>query len=210
MTDISEIDKQINEARAAKDEMQNDGTQVDSQPRRRPRLTKEEREERDRLLAEQKAEKKAQREEARLARKAKQAANKLPPHMKKIQKIFDALPELSERTKEQFELLESSFSLSEIEALIPHLECHVRMERTTLALSRTVEEGQTVRIISGPTKFIGKVGTIVKSQRIRCYVKVPGHSKDVYLFISDTQDCAEGTLVEETPDDCSDASNVAV
>lgn len=203
MADMNEIDRKIAEAKA-KQAKQGKTTQVNDQVestrKRRPRLTAEERAERDAAKDAEKAERKKEREAKRAAKLAEREANKKPAHMVKIQKVLDALPELSGPAEERFAEATASLSLTDLENLSAHLSGHVRVERTKQALSRTVEEGQTVRIVGGPAKFIGKVGTVNRAQRIRCYVQVPGHDKEVYLFISDTEDVTEGTLVTETED----------
>jgi hypothetical protein len=53
--------------------------------------------------------------------------------------------------------------------------------------SNKVEAGNTVTIISGDARYVGKTGTVSKAQRIRCYVEIPGVSKPVYLFTSDVE-----------------------
>jgi hypothetical protein len=196
---MSEIDKQINAAKA-KQARQGKSTMVtegDAKPKAtRKRLTPEEREARDKAKAEERAQKKAEREAKRAAKKAEREANKQPAHMKKIQKIMDALPELPDEAEIFFNQVVANLNVDAADALVKHLDVFVRTERTKQALNRNVEAGQTVRIVSGPAKFIGCVGTVVKAQRIRCYVNVPGHDKDVYLFISDTEDCVNGELVQ--------------
>ena len=68
-----------------------------------------------------------------------------------------------------------------------HLQHFNRVKATERALGQRVVQGTSVRIVAGDPRFIGLSGTVVKAQRIRCYVEVPGIKKPVYLFTSDVE-----------------------
>lgn len=192
---VTEIDRQINEAQRRKESRGEEVTLEEgkSKPGRR-RLSAEEKAQRDVARAEEKARKKALREEARARKRAEKEANARPAHMVKVEKAGDRLPDLSERSNTILQNLvfactddSDSLVLTDVEALIAHLNHFVRLERTKLALRTTVSVGQSVEITGGDARFIGSVGTVERVQRIRCYVSVDGQSKPVYLFTSDVR-----------------------
>src|SRR5574342_1200722 len=50
-----------------------------------------------------------------------------------------------------------------------------------------VEIGDTVIIVSGSSKYLGKTGRVSTARRVRVYVDVNGVDKPVYLFRSDVR-----------------------
>lgn len=196
--DMSKIDENIRNAQAR--QSLQDGTSDSEGKHGRKKLSDEEKAARDAQREAEKAAKKAEREAARAAKKAEREANKQPAHLKKVEKALDRLPELSEGTQDLFSRITVGFSISEVEALAAHLEGFVRLERTKSALSRDLRVGQTVRIVGGDPRFVGKTGTVERSQRIRCYVTVPGVTKSVYLFTSDVVAVEGGNEVEAEQD----------
>ena len=124
--------------------------------------------------------------EARRAAKAAERAGSIP-HMKKIAKAAAALPSMSSSMTLTFNEVTTNFSAEQINALSLHLQHFNRVKATERALGQKLEAGATVRIISGPNKYVGMTGTVAKAQRIRCFVEIPGFSKQVYLFTSDVE-----------------------
>jgi len=53
--------------------------------------------------------------------------------------------------------------------------------------------GDTVRITSGDPKFVGMVGTVVKSRQLRAKVQVPGVDKLVYIFTGQAETIQQAT-----------------
>jgi len=129
---------------------------------------------------------KQQREERRMAKVAERA-NAKTPHMKKIEKAAAALPDMSPSTQLIFNEATANLSAAQINALSLHLQHFNRVKATERALNQKLEVGQQVRIIGGPTKHVGKLATVERTQRIRCFVNIPGVNKPVYLFTSDVE-----------------------
>lgn len=127
----------------------------------------------------------AKEREERRAAKASQP--KGPAHMKKIDRAASRLPTLSDSAQLLFNEATTNFSAEQITAISLHLQHFNRVKATERALGQKVEVGQTVKIIAGDPKFVGMTGTVSKSQRIRCYVTVPGIKRDVYCFTSDVE-----------------------
>jgi hypothetical protein len=170
---IALIDEAINQAKAKK-----------AQTPRKPALSAEERDAaKAQKLAEREA-KKAARELAKANRPERKKA-----HLSKVEKAQAALPSLSEDATRLFNQVTSEISSADCTALAQHLIHFVRVQRTLAATANTSElsPGQQVRITGGDPRFIGLTGTVNKSQRIRCYVDVPGRNKPVYLFTSDCE-----------------------
>jgi hypothetical protein len=55
--------------------------------------------------------------------------------------------------------------------------------------------GATVKIIGGDPKFFGRLGTVVDSRPLRCFVEVDGVKKPLYLFNSEV--AAEASAAAE-------------
>lgn len=143
---------------------------------------------------------KAKREKERDERRAAKPAAS-PAHMKKVAKAAERLPALSDDAKSFFEEAKTSLNAADLIALAAHLQIHCRASATEASSARKLKEGETVKIVSTDVpqyaKFIGKTGVVEKAQRIRCYVKVPGVDKAVYLHISDVEPFAAPTPAEE-------------
>lgn len=145
--------------------------------------------------AAKKLEKESERNSKRAARDEKRAAKKLvreaerasrKPHTSKLDKARTKLTELSDAAFSAYQSTVSQLSSAELIALAQHLEFEARSRQTVAALGASLKAGQVVRITGGKdTRTIGKLGTLTKVQRIRCYVAVPGIKRPVYLFTSD-------------------------
>ncbi len=148
------------------------------------------------------AEREAKKQELAAAREARRAAKaaqpKGPAHMKKLDRAASKLPELNEQLQLLFNEATTNFSASQVTALALHLQHFNRVKATERALGQKAEVGQMVRIIAGDPKFIGLTGTVSKSQRIRCYVSVPGFKRDVYCFTSDVEVTASAPVATGT------------
>ena len=135
----------------------------------------------------------AKLEEERIARRAARAAKKAareaasakPAHMKKVERAASKLPNLSSEAQVTFSDITSNFSGEQITALALHLQHHQRVTATTRAVNTKLAVGQSVRIVGGDPKHLGKTGTVDRVQRIRCYVAVAGMEKPLYCFTSD-------------------------
>lgn len=143
----------------------------------------------------QKAAKKAERDAARAARKAAKAAekgDKKPAHMKKVERALSKLPGLNEPTQLIFNEATCNLSAQQLDALAQHILHHNRQMATVNAMkSEMLRIGDTVRITGGDTKFIGMVGTVVKSRQLRAKVQVPGVEKLVYIFTGQAETIAQ-------------------
>lgn len=182
---ITQIDAAINAAKGKA------GTPAPTPPGeekpKRKRLSPEERAARDELRAKEKAEKKAAREKAREAKKAEKEANRKPPHMSKVEKAASKLPPMSEGAQKAFGALTGKLSSGDLFSLTENLKHHIRVAQTQGALQMSLKVGQVVKIVSGNPRFVNQTATVMKVQRIRCYVEVPGYNKPVYLFTTDCQ-----------------------
>lgn len=197
--DVSAIDKAIAAARARKAAKGGDGsTNTNTAPKtpkadkgeatpKRPRLTDEEKAAREETRNAERASKKEARDAARAAKRAERETTKRTPHMSKVAKAAAKLPALNDSAQVMFNDITTNFSRDQVNALSQHLQHFNRVKATERALGQKVEVGDTVRIVGGDPRWIGKTGTIAKAQRIRCYVEFEGHSKVVYFFISDVE-----------------------
>lgn len=193
-TKLSGIDKALAAARARKAAKESIGD-GDSKPARAeskrsvvPKATAKIAKDVDRL--ERQAQRRIERD-ARRAAKAAAKADAKKPHMKKIEKAAGALPKLTAPAELLFNEATANFSAEQITAIALHLQHFNRVKATERALNQKLEVGQQVRIVGGPTKFVGMTGTIDHAQRIRCFVAIPGIKKPVYLFTSDVELVAE-------------------
>lgn len=135
---------------------------------------------------------KAQRSERKLAReaaKANRAAASSAPgsaHMKKVEKVRTKLLPLSSEAELLYTEIIGNFGGPMVAAIAEHLKLHVRLSATQRATEgKALSVGTTVRIIGGEAKYLNRVGTVVKSQKLRSFVKVDGVRKDVYVFTAD-------------------------
>lgn len=154
---------------------------------KRPRLTDEEKKARDEQRAKERAEAKAKRDEVRAAKKQEKELAKQPAHMSKVSKAAERLPELDETALNLFNEATVNLSASGLAALAAHIQHFNRTKATERALTQKVGEGDTVKVISGDPRYIGKTGEVTKVQRIRCYVNVDPSKKPIYLFTSDVE-----------------------
>lgn len=129
--------------------------------------------------------------EARRAVKALERVNGKAPHMKKIEKAAAALPVMSVVAQKFFDEITPNLSAEQVTSLALHLQHFNRVKATERALNQKLDLGQHVRIIGGPTKYVGMTGTVDRAQRIRCFINIPGVRKPVYLFTSDVELIAE-------------------
>lgn len=135
---------------------------------------------------------KAAREEARAARRAEReraAASRKLPHLKKVEKALAGLPTLTEDVSGVYNSLVSAQPADQLLALAAHLQQHVRLQRTLQATATSARPvaGNKVRVVGGDHRYVGLVGTVDRAQRIRCYVKLDGREKPLYLFTSDVE-----------------------
>lgn len=204
---VSDIDAAINAAKARKAErdanpdaepttpsvsLPTDSVETTKRGRGRPPLSDEERAARAKLTAEQKIIIAQQRLAARMAKL---------PKASKVDIAAGRLPVLSESATQMFNELKASFTSTELLALSAHIVHFNRANATQRAATIKVPVGATVKVIAGDPRFVGLVGTVVRSQRIRVYVKVEGQAKELYLYSSDVavQD-AEELPVEDQPE----------
>lgn len=194
-TKLSAIDKALAAAqarKAAKEGITMDATEKQSKPAKAPKAKPDatakaaEKAAKDAARQARQAQLKAERE-ARKAAKAAEKSSGKPAHMKKIDRAAGKLPQLNDQMQLTFNEVTTNFSAEQITALALHLQHFNRVKATERALGQKLEAGALARIIGGDPKFIGMTGTVIKAQRIRCYVEVPGVKKPVYLFTSDVE-----------------------
>lgn len=141
--------------------------------------------------AEAKAAKKAEREAAKAARKAAKDAEKTdkkPAHMKKVERARSKCPALNSAAEALYGEITVNLSAHQIDALAQHLLVHVRETRTLRATQTSqLPMGATVRITGGEPKYIGMVGTVVHSQKLRAKVAVDGITKPVYIYTGEAE-----------------------
>jgi hypothetical protein len=202
---MNELDRALNAAKARKAK-KSGATASDEKPATKaPKKSAEEREaakakreeEREAKKAERekaKAEKAAAREKAKAEKKAAREAKKAEreaarkartPHMGKVAKAAERLPDLNEDVTKTLEDLVKTYDLPTLTGLAAHIQHRVRVEATKASLGVKLEEGQSVTVIAGDPRYIGQTGKVSKVQRIRCYVELPGVEKPVYLFTAD-------------------------
>lgn len=139
---------------------------------------------------------KAEKARIRAEKKAEKEANRPPKHQAKLDRARKQLPELNDAEQSIFDRLVHEFPLRQLEKISAHLNFYVRQEQTrnAVATDGEVTVGQTVRIRSGNTRHMGKVGVVTRAQRIRCYVSVPNVDKEIYLFTSDVEPVTDETV----------------
>jgi hypothetical protein len=154
-------------------------------------------------------ERKAVRDTARAAKIAEREANKQPAHMRKVEKAAEKLGDLSESAQLLFNEATTNLPAAEVATLALHLQHFNRVQATQRALGSEIKAGDTVEIVSGDPRYLGKTGTVVKAQRIRCYVNIPGANnrpvpgtdgEGVYFFTSDVT-AVEAPAEESTTDE---------
>lgn len=151
----------------------------------KPKMSDEDKAAKLALRETERAAKKAERDTARAAKIAERNASRSPAHMKKVQKAAEKLTALGTAAELIFNEATANLPGAELAALATHIQHFNRVKATERALNQNLEVGQSVNIVGGDPRFIGKSGTLAKVQRIRCYVTVEGLNKPVYLFTSD-------------------------
>lgn len=164
----------------------------------------------EKLTPEQKAEarkaRQAERDAAKQERAAAKAARAAQPrgqaHMAKVARAADKLTALDAAATILFNEATGNLTAAQVLALAGHLVHFTRTQSTERALRTAIAVDARVRIVSG-SQHVGKEGTVTKSARIRCYVKVDGVAKPVYLFTSDVEPVApaqaQGSTEEGAP-----------
>lgn len=138
----------------------------------------------------ERAAQRAEREQERAKRKAEKDAEraaKKNAHMGKVEKAAARLPQLTVEAQAAVEGIVTGFSAADAGAIAVHINHRCRALSTEKALGGDIKVGDRVRITSGDTRFLNKEGAVQRSQRIRCYVEVPGVERPVYLFKSDVE-----------------------
>lgn len=177
--DVNKIDAAINAANKRK--------QQGETSEGRPRLSAEERAARDNAKEAERLQRKQERDAARSAKKAQRDAGKKPAHMSKVAKAAERLPRLDTALSDFFNQLTVNFSAAQLQALAANITHHNRVKATERALGQQLKVGDTVKIVGGEPRYLGKTGVVNKAQRIRCYVTIDGVNKPVYLFTSDVE-----------------------
>jgi hypothetical protein len=194
-TDVSNIDQALAKARARKqtrDGKPAEATTKAAKPAKepsapkKPRLTDEEKAARAEQKNAERVAKKAERDAARAAKRAEKSAGKSPAHMRKVMKAAERLGSLGQAAELLLNEATANLTAAELSTLAQHIQHFNRVRATERALGQKVEAGQTVKIVGGDSRHIGRTGTVTKAQRIRCYVSV-GEGKPLYLFTSDVQ-----------------------
>lgn len=189
---------------------------------RRPRLSDEERAEREAKAAKEREDKKLAREAKKEETKAKREAEKAAkaaardakkaakadapakiPHLAKVQKEAEKLPELDDTMQVIVDEV-SEMSAPEMSAVIAHLAHQLRVKQTIASNDITYEVGDTVKITSGNADVLGLIGVVSQVQRIRAFVTVPGLEKPIYTFTADLEPCEIG----DTESECVDSEAV--
>lgn len=156
--------------------------------RPRPAISAEEKAAASAAREAQREAKRAARSAAREARAAAKA-QRSPAHLKKVEKAQALLPDLSPDAAAAFASVTATLGPVDLASLAAHLQHNVRVQRTLRSAGeqRELQAGDRVRVTGGDPRFVGAEGTVVKAQRIRCYVEVAGKSKPLYLFTADVE-----------------------
>lgn len=114
-----------------------------------------------------------------------------PAHMVKVQRYEASLPKPSEEAQAILDAAQN-LSTGDLNVAATWLSLMARKRATATATTATLRVGDKVQIVSGSnSRMIGKVGTLTKVNRIRCFVAVPGFEREVYLFTSDIKPAGE-------------------
>jgi len=150
-------------------------------------------EDKENARAERKAKKAAKEQELAEKRATKRAkreqknSDKKPAHIHKLDKAKAKLSSLGS-LQETVDNLVASCDTQEVAIIVQHLQFHLRNTATLGSLKgSTLNAGDTVKVIGGDAKYIGKVGTIEKTKRIHAYVIIEGVKRPVYAFVSDLE-----------------------
>lgn len=204
--DVSEIDRALAAvkarklAKAAGGGETTAGAAKDPPGAKKPRLTDEEKAAKIAARDAERANRKTANEVAAATKKAERLANKQPAHMKKVQRAAEKLGSLGQAAMFIFNDATTNLTAAELTMLALHISHFNRVKATERALSAEIAEGTKVKIVGGDPRFIGETGTVVKTQRIRCYVNIPGannrpvpgtSASGVYFFTSDVSPVVE-------------------
>jgi len=151
-------------------------------------------EDKENARAERKAKKAAKEQELAEKRATKRAkreqknSDKKPAHIHKLDKAKAKLAPLSNDLQSIYTEIVAAASNADIAVLVQHLQFNLRNAATLGSLKgSTLNAGDTVKVIGGDAKYIGKVGTIEKTKRIHAYVIIEGVKRPVYAFVSDLE-----------------------
>jgi ribosomal protein L24 len=126
--------------------------------------------------------------------KKEKPVRETPAHMAKVNKVKASLPPMSESAKAIFDQAAQLESLSDLNVLATHIAFLARERATAASNEVTVRTGDRVKIVSGSdVRFHGKEGEVVRTNRIRIFVRVPGFEKEAYLLRSNVE------LLESAP-----------
>lgn len=145
------------------------------------------------------AEAKAAKAAARAAKKAEKAAakaaektDKKPAHMKKVERARSKCPALNGPAEALFGEITANLSAQQIDALAQHLLVHNRATATLRAAeAQPLPMDATVRITGGEAKYVGMVGTVVHTNKLRAKVAVEGVRKPVYIYTGQAEIVSE-------------------
>lgn len=154
-------------------------------PVAKPKITEEEKAAKQAAKDVESTAKKAARELERDAKKAQREADRKPAHLRKVQRAAERLSPLGQGAQLLFNEATAGLSAADLASLALHIQHFNRENATVRALSQKLNTGDHVTFVGGDPRYIGKTGTVNKSQRIRCYIDVPGSKKPVYCFTSD-------------------------
>ena len=157
---------------------------------KKPLVTDEEKAARLAARDEIRATNKANRAADRAVKLAERTANRKPAHMRKVEKAAEKLGSLGQASLLLFNEATANLTAAELATLALHIQHFNRAKATERAIGQKIEAGMNVEIVGGDPRFIGRVGTVAKAQRIRCYVTLEGMIKPVYLFTSDVAQLA--------------------
>lgn len=127
--------------------------------------------------------------ETRRAAKLAQTVEKSsrPTHMKKVESARARLPGLGVVASRIFDEAATVLDSAQLEALAAHLQFHNRRAATESAPAKPLPVGTEVTITGGEPRFIGQVGKVTKSKKLRSYVRVEGRAREVYVFTAHLQ-----------------------
>jgi len=126
------------------------------------------------------AAKKAEREAAKTEKK--------PAHMKKVERARAKLNKLSSEAEQIFSEVVSNFGVGAIEDIAEHLMVHARAYKTQRALTqKQLPLGATVKIVGGDRRYLGMVGKVVHSQKLRTAVQIAGVRRPVYIYTGESE-----------------------
>jgi len=131
------------------------------------------------------AEKSVERDEKRKAKKALAAQKKLDKEAKRVEKQAQKAKKnltLSADAEAAFDAL-GTLSLSDLAGV--HVMLGKMIKEKSVAVAKAdsadlAEAGDRVEVIGG--EHIGETGIVTEARRVRCFVKVDGSDKQLYLY----------------------------